>query len=223
MPPLSDWLDSAPLVIAHRGASHRAPENTLPAFELAAQLGADAVELDAKLSRDARVVAFHDQTLERTTGEGGRPGDRTAGELRRLEAGLWRGEDFRGTGVPEVREVLDAVGRSLLVNIELTDYAADQDRLAAAVVDLVRAAQVQSRVPGFVLRLVRSAGGAAAGTGDSDRPLARAHLVVGARPGAPQAPGATGQPSPQFVRIASERGTGSSSRPAVARVHRRSA
>lgn len=146
MSSLSDWQDAAPLVIAHRGASYRAPENTLPAFELAVRLGADAVELDAKLSRDGRVVAFHDQTLERTTGERGRPGARTAAELRRLDAGQWMGPSFRGTGVPEVRDVLDLVARNLLVNIELTDYAADQGSLAEQVVALVREMRVQARV-----------------------------------------------------------------------------
>jgi glycerophosphoryl diester phosphodiesterase len=90
MLPSSGWSREAPLVIAHRGASAAAPENTLPAFEEAARLGADAIELDAKRSGDGAVVCIHDRTLVRTTGAAGTVGDRTLAELRSLDAGAWR-------------------------------------------------------------------------------------------------------------------------------------
>ena len=82
---------SRPLVIAHRGASAEAPENTIAAFELAVQQGADAIELDVHLSRDDQLVVIHDFTLERTTDGAGPVRDRSVQELKRLDAGGWRG------------------------------------------------------------------------------------------------------------------------------------
>src|SRR3989337_390960 len=94
MKPTSDWIDAAPLVIAHRGASAAAPENTLLAFELAVQLGAEALGPAAQRTRDGEVICFHDRTLLRTTGVAGTPGSRTLAELRTYDAGAWKGEAF---------------------------------------------------------------------------------------------------------------------------------
>jgi glycerophosphoryl diester phosphodiesterase len=63
---ISNWESSAPLVIAHRGASAYAPENTIAAFRRAVEVGADAIELDARLSKDGVVLAMHDDTIDRT-------------------------------------------------------------------------------------------------------------------------------------------------------------
>ena len=112
MNPLLDL--SAHPVIAHRGASGSAPENTLPAFELAVQQGADAFELDVRLTRDGAAVVVHDATLERTTSLTGPVRARTLAELRGADAGRWFTPDrgrtlpFRGTGVriPTLAEVL---------------------------------------------------------------------------------------------------------------------
>jgi glycerophosphoryl diester phosphodiesterase len=76
-----------PTIFAHRGASAYAPENTLAAFELALRQGADAIELDAKLTRDGHIVVIHDQTVDRTTEGRGRVKDMTLAELRKLDAG----------------------------------------------------------------------------------------------------------------------------------------
>lgn len=142
----SEWLEASRLVIAHRGASAVAPENTLEAFELAADLGAEAIELDAKLSADGEAVAFHDRTLGRTTGARGTPGGRTLAELRVLEAGAWKAEAYRGVRIPTLSEILEAVGRRLLVNIELSDYWARQARLVERVVAVVRRHRLEQRV-----------------------------------------------------------------------------
>lgn len=142
----SEWLDAAPLVIAHRGASAVAPENTLEAFELAADLGAEAIELDAKLTADGEAVAFHDRTLARTTGARGTPGGRTLSELRALEVGAWKAEAYRGVRIPTLSEILEAVGRRLLINIELSDYWSRQGRLVERVVAIVRRHRLERRV-----------------------------------------------------------------------------
>jgi glycerophosphoryl diester phosphodiesterase len=105
---------SARPVIAHRGASAYAPENTLPAFELAVQQGADAFELDVRLTRDGAPVVIHDDTLDRTTDLTGPVRAHTLADLRGADAGRWFTPDrgrtfpFRDTGVriPTLAEVL---------------------------------------------------------------------------------------------------------------------
>ena len=124
----------SPLVIAHRGASGSAPENTLAAFRRAEQMGAAMIELDVQLSRDGEAVVIHDWTLERTTDGHGAVRDRTLAELRALDAGSWFGPAFRGEHVPTLREVLDAV--RLPVNVELKPCGDDGvERRALMVVE----------------------------------------------------------------------------------------
>ncbi|HLL75507.1 MAG TPA: glycerophosphodiester phosphodiesterase [Pyrinomonadaceae bacterium] len=104
-----------PLVIAHRGGAGLWPENTLHAFERAAELGADVLELDVRSSADGEMVVVHDATLERTTDGAGRVADKTVAELKRLDAGhRWTADGgrtfpFRGRGltVPTLREVFE--------------------------------------------------------------------------------------------------------------------
>ena len=93
------------LVIAHRGASGHAPENTLAAFRKAVSLGAAFIETDLQLSRDARFVAIHDATVDRTTGGTGAVHDLTLAELRQLDAGSWFGSEFAGERIPTLEEI----------------------------------------------------------------------------------------------------------------------
>ena len=95
-----------PWIIAHRGASGHAPENTLAAFERAVQLGAGFIETDLHLTRDARFVAIHDRTLERTTNGRGEVRDFTLAELRELDAGLWYDRQFSDQRIPTLEEIL---------------------------------------------------------------------------------------------------------------------
>src|SRR5713226_4565274 len=94
------------LVIAHRGASGNAPENTMAAFRKALALGASFIETDLQLSRDARVVAVHDATVNRPTNGEGAVHDMTLAELRRLDAGSWFGSEFAGQRIPTLEEIL---------------------------------------------------------------------------------------------------------------------
>jgi glycerophosphoryl diester phosphodiesterase len=123
--PLLD-LD-ARLVIAHRGSSSEAPENTLPAFEAAVRRGVDAVELDVRLTADGAPVVIHDATLDRTTDRTGAVSALTLAELRAVDAGwqfspdLGRSHPYRGgdARVPTLGEVLWAFpGLSILVEIK---------------------------------------------------------------------------------------------------------
>ncbi len=93
-------------IIAHRGYSARAPENTLSAIEAAIDAGADAVEFDLHVTADGTPVLFHDATLERTTdGEGALRG-RTLAQLRGLDAGSWFSPEFAGEPIPTLAEAL---------------------------------------------------------------------------------------------------------------------
>lgn len=95
------------LVIAHRGASGYAPENTMAAFRRAVAQGVTFIETDLQLSRDARFVAIHDETLERTTNGKGNVHYFTLAELRRLDAGSWFSSEFAGEPIPTLEDILD--------------------------------------------------------------------------------------------------------------------
>jgi glycerophosphoryl diester phosphodiesterase len=95
------------LAIAHRGASGYAPENTFAAFRRAIAMGAGFIETDLQLSRDARFVAIHDATVNRTTNGQGTVHDMTLADLRRLDAGSWFGSEFAGERIPTLEEILE--------------------------------------------------------------------------------------------------------------------
>jgi glycerophosphoryl diester phosphodiesterase len=107
------------LVFAHRGASGYAPMNTLPAFTLAADQGADGAELDVWLSKDGVPVVIHDMDVDATTDGHGRVADFTLAELRVLDSGRWKGEEFANTKIPTLGEVFESVGSRLLINVEI--------------------------------------------------------------------------------------------------------
>lgn len=116
---------SRPLVIAHRGWSGIAPENTLPAFQLAIEAESDLVELDYHHSSDGVPVVIHDPTLARTTDASGRwPGEtltlasRSRSDLEPLDAGTWFHPRFAGTRLPTLEEALEFIQRSSITLIE---------------------------------------------------------------------------------------------------------
>jgi glycerophosphoryl diester phosphodiesterase len=140
------WRPGLPPVIAHRGASLRAPENTLAAFRLAADIGAEGIELDAKLTRDGQVVILHDSTLDRTTDGSGPLALRSLEELRALDAGSKHSGDFAGERIPTLEDVFAEIGPRLLINVEMTNYASPRDPLPRRVVELVRRHGLEERV-----------------------------------------------------------------------------
>jgi glycerophosphoryl diester phosphodiesterase len=135
-----------PVVIAHRGSSAYAPENTLSAFELAAEQEADAIELDVDLTRDGHVVVMHDATIDRTTDGHGRVGDLTLEEIRRVDAGAWKDAAFQGERVPLLEEVFEAVGQQLLINVEIKGMALRGAGLEAQVAALIAKHNLIDRV-----------------------------------------------------------------------------
>jgi len=133
-------------VWAHRGASAKAPENTLAAFRLAHELGADGLELDVQLSADGHVVVIHDETLDRTTTGRGPVGERTLADLKALDASNGR-EGFIGEPIPTLDEVLELVGPTgITVNVELKNSVEVYAGLEQAVLEIVAAAGMADRV-----------------------------------------------------------------------------
>ena len=121
----------SPIIFAHRGASMHAPENTLAAFELALQQGADAIELDVKLSADGIPVVIHDPTVDRTTDGKGLVRDLSLASLQKLDAG-------DGQRIPTLDEVFASVGGKMLINVELTNYKTRDDQLVEKVIEVIK-------------------------------------------------------------------------------------
>lgn len=111
------------VVIGHRGASAYFPENTISAFRAAYEMGAEMIELDILLSKDGVPVAIHDETLDRTTNGKGLVADYSLEELRKLDAGLWFGEEHAGEQIPTLEEVLEFAKGKIALNIEIKTEA----------------------------------------------------------------------------------------------------
>jgi glycerophosphoryl diester phosphodiesterase len=107
------------LMVAHRGFSGGAPENTMAAFKKAIEIGSDMIELDVHLSKDGEVVVIHDDTLNRTTDGKGKVVSYTLNELKQLDAGSWFGPQFSGERIPTLKEVLELTHGQVLLCIEL--------------------------------------------------------------------------------------------------------
>lgn len=96
----------SPSIIAHRGASYDAPENTIASFKLAVEQNADGIELDIHLSADKEIVVIHDSTFERTTGETGSVAMTEWTTIKQKDAGEWKGSSFQGERIPLLKEAL---------------------------------------------------------------------------------------------------------------------
>lgn len=114
----------APVVTAHRGYSAAAPENTLPAFQLAIDQGCEWAELDVQMTKDGVVMVTHDTSLRRCTGRNENIYDLTYNEVRKLDAGRWFGQKYTGAKVPTLEEVLDLCKGKIQLNIEIKPNAA---------------------------------------------------------------------------------------------------
>ncbi len=143
------------LILAHRGASARAPENTLAAFRLARELGADGIELDVQLTRDKVPVVIHDDTIDRTTDGHGTVTAMTIGEITRLDAGSWKGQEFRGEPIPTLAQVFEGlmdwlkpIGRTrpALINVELKTERVNTEGLEREVLNVISRYGVEDRI-----------------------------------------------------------------------------
>lgn len=134
------------LVFGHRGAMAQAPMNTMAAFELAREQGADGIELDVQLSRDGHLVVIHDDAVDATSDGQGKVGEFTLAELKRLDAGGWYSECFVGQRIPTLDEVFSAFGNDMLVNVEIKAPRDSVDRVERRLAGCVRRHNLRERI-----------------------------------------------------------------------------
>jgi glycerophosphoryl diester phosphodiesterase len=123
------------MVIAHRGASSYAPENTLAAFDLALQMGVRHIELDVHSTSDEHIVVIHDDTVDRTTNGAGPVAGYALAALQELDAGAWFGNAFAGECIPTFAAVLTRYKGQVHIHTEIKGHSA---YLAQRTADLIR-------------------------------------------------------------------------------------
>lgn len=135
------------LIIAHRGASSLAPENTFASFDRALDAGADGIEFDLQLSKDNVPVVIHDESLERTTSGKGMVYDFDLDDLKSFDAGTWFAAEFSGERIPTLDELFDRYEKSsLLFNLELKKSVIDYPGLEEAVLNCIADHELEERV-----------------------------------------------------------------------------
>ncbi|MBK5249893.1 MAG: hypothetical protein JJE50_10780 [Actinomycetales bacterium] len=139
-------MTQQPLVIAHRGNSSVAPQNTLAAFEAAWRAGADMIEMDAQVSRDGVAVVIHDDTLEATSDGNGPVSGHLASELAALDAGSWFAPAYAGQRIPLFEEVVTFLVERPGIDVLLELKGAWDVEPARRVVEAIDAAGLAHRV-----------------------------------------------------------------------------
>ena len=137
-----------PQIIAHRGASYLAPENTLAAFRKAMEIGADGVEMDVQKTLDGGLVIHHDYIIDLHTDISGRIYDMTEGELKDLDFGSWKDVAYKDEKIATLTEAL-ALCRSMegcTVQLELKSTMDNDPEFVPRVVDAIRAADIADRL-----------------------------------------------------------------------------
>ncbi len=134
------------LVIAHRGDSANAPENTLAAFRKAVALGVDMIELDVHLTSDGCPVLMHDFDVDRCTNGHGPIARHPLAELQALDAGGWFSPEFSGERIPLLGEALETIPAPVQINMHLKPYDPDDDALERIVLEHVRRFDLAGRL-----------------------------------------------------------------------------
>lgn len=126
-------------VAAHRGWSTKYPENTMPAFVAALEIGVDQLETDIRITEDGELVLIHDKTVDRTTDGTGLVCDYTLEQLQQLDAGSWKGTQFAGTKIPTFIDFMELVKDhpTITLDVELKEYPEEKEQLACDVCDRV--------------------------------------------------------------------------------------
>jgi glycerophosphoryl diester phosphodiesterase len=136
-----------PVIIAHRGASAYAPENTMAAFKKALEMKAGGIEIDVHLTKDGYPVVVHDEKLGRTSNGTGLIKDKTLEELKELDFGSWFSEEFKNQSIPTLDEVMELIStENILFNIELKSGAVLYHDIERIVVDMVKEYEMEERV-----------------------------------------------------------------------------
>jgi glycerophosphoryl diester phosphodiesterase len=133
-------------IIAHRGASAYAPENTLAAFKKAIEIGATMLELDVHQTKDSQLVVIHDASANRTTNGKGKIKDLTLIEIKKLDAGSWFAKKFAGEKIPTLNEVFDNTSDSLILLIELKYGSDEYPDIEERLIKLIHERRAEHRV-----------------------------------------------------------------------------
>ena len=127
-------------VAAHRGNWAAYPENTMPAYKSAYDVGADMIELDLHMTKDGEIVLIHDGDLKRTADVEGKIRELTLEEIKRADVGIKKGEEFRGTRVPTLKELCELavkMDNKMQFNFEFKDYFNDGEEWAKECADKI--------------------------------------------------------------------------------------
>lgn len=134
------------VIYAHRGASGSAPENTMAAFNKAVAFGANGIECDVQMTKDAKLVICHDETVDRTSNGKGFIKDKTYKELMSLDAGSWFRSEYVGEKIPLLEELLTLVKKSVLyLNIELKNGVIQYEGMEEKTIDMVKSFGLQGK------------------------------------------------------------------------------
>jgi glycerophosphoryl diester phosphodiesterase len=132
---------------AHRGASGEYPENTMLAFEKAVEMGCTGIETDIHVTKDGRLVLIHDETVDRTADGKGYIKDYNLEDLKKLDAGSFKGEAFKGTAIPLLEELFEFVkDKNIKLNLELKTDVIWYDGIEEKVLDQVYKYNLKDRV-----------------------------------------------------------------------------
>lgn len=124
-------------ITAHRGSSFEAPENTLVSIKKAYDNGTDFVEIDVQLTKDEKIILLHDDNFKRTCNVDKKPSEMTLEEIKKLEAGSWFDQKFKGEKIPTLEEVMDYSRGKVKLNIEIKGSKITKN-IRKAVVDLIK-------------------------------------------------------------------------------------
>lgn len=135
------------MIFAHRGASHLLPENTLPAFKKAIQLGANGIELDVHLTKDGHPVVIHDEKLNRTTNGKGLVKNQNLRDLIRLSAGAWFHERYAHYRIPTLEDIFKRASHyPVLLNVEMKNVWIRYEGLEKKIIGLIHKYGLQDRI-----------------------------------------------------------------------------
>ncbi|HEX2923127.1 MAG TPA: glycerophosphodiester phosphodiesterase [Chloroflexota bacterium] len=181
---LRSALRGRPLVIAHRGASGEAPENSMAAFQLAIEQGADLIETDVHLTADGQLVAIHDHSLDRTTDGHGLVREHTLAQIKSLDSGAWFAPSFSGQKVLTLDELLAWAANRIPVAIEIKNGPIYYEGIEERVVETIRrhgmerSAMVISFDHAAVKRLKRLSGEVLGGVLFAGTPMRASNLAI---------------------------------------------
>ncbi len=150
MIPLVDTVRATPVMVcAHRGSSGNAPENTLAAIASAIAAGATMIEIDIQITRDNRIVVFHDEDLSRTTNGSGDIREKSYDDVRTLDAGSWFSPTFAGEHIPLLDEALALIKGHAYLNIEVKPMD-DSERTSRILDEVLRAIDAHQMIDATV-------------------------------------------------------------------------